>query len=580
MKHFVLRPYQQEAVDRTLEHFRKTDAPAVIVLPTGAGKSLVIAELAKLARKKILVLAHVKELVEQNHEKYCSFNLQAGIFSAGLGLKETDYQVTFASIQSIARNLDQLNQPYSLLIIDECHRLSEDTQSQYGKTIEHLRSLNPHLKVLGLTATPYRMGLGWIYQYHYRGMVRSESAKPFFKCIYELPLRYMISHAYLTPPKVIDATVAHYDFSSLTANARGEYETKALNSLLTQYQRVTQAIIEQVIELSNDRQGVMIFAASVKHAEEIFSYLPSSQTALITGETDNSLRDDTIMLFKQKQIKYLVNVSVLTTGFDAPHVDLIAILRPTQSLSLYQQIIGRGLRLSPNKQDCLVIDYTGNSFDLYHPEVGEAKPTNDSTPVQVFCPACGFANIFWGKSDDNGHVIEHFGRRCQHFSESESGKIEQCSYRFRFKSCPHCGAENDIAARECHQCHEMLTDPDDMLKKALSLKDAKVLRCSGMSFEIDDPVVQITYYDEDGETLKDSFNFKYKAGRDEFNHHYSSRRINQLAKPFTSIAELRQETAQLKAPDFVIARKHGKYWRVKTRIFDYQGRYRKAHQLN
>jgi DNA repair protein RadD len=198
----------------------------------------------------------------------------------------------------------------------------------------------------------------------------------------------------------------------------------------------------------------------------------------------------------------------------------------------------------------------------------------------VFCPACGFANIFWGKSDDNGHVIEHFGRRCQHFSESESGKIEQCSYRFRFKSCPHCGAENDIAARECHQCHEMLTDPDDMLKKALSLKDAKVLRCSGMSFEIDDPVVQITYYDEDGETLKDSFNFKYKAGRDEFNHHYSSRRINQLAKPFTSIAELRQETAQLKAPDFVIARKHGKYWRVKTRIFDYQGRYRKAHQLN
>ncbi len=107
-----------------------------------------------------------------------------------------------------------------------------------------------------------------------------------------------------------------------------------------------------------------------------------------------------------------MNVAVLTTGFDAPHVDLIAILRPTESVSLYQQIVGRGLRLAPGKTDCLILDYAGNPHDLYAPEVGTPKGKSDNVPVQVFCPACGFANTFWGKTTADGTLIEHFGRRC------------------------------------------------------------------------------------------------------------------------------------------------------------------------
>lgn len=152
---YTLRPYQQEAVQNTISHFKKTNDPAVIVLPTGAGKSLVIAELARLARKKILVLAHVKELVEQNSEKYKSFGLQASIFSAGLKQKSLEHQVTFASVQSLSRNIAQLNEEYSLVIIDECHRVNGDDKSQYGKVISALKEHNLNLKVLGLTATPY-----------------------------------------------------------------------------------------------------------------------------------------------------------------------------------------------------------------------------------------------------------------------------------------------------------------------------------------------------------------------------------------------------------------------------------------
>lgn len=595
---FKLRDYQQEAVDATLRHFRKTDDSAVIVLPTGAGKSLVIAELARLARHKILVLAHVKELVEQNHAKYQSYGVSAGIYSAGLKQKNTEHQVTFASIQSVARNLDDFSEHYSLVIIDECHRVSGDidavgseegqgkqgshSETQYLQLIRKLKEHNPTLKVLGLTATPYRLGTGWIYQYHHYGFARSEESRPFVKCIYELPLSYMIRRKYLTPPNVVDATIEHYDFSTLIPNASGEYIQREVNELLQRYPRVTQGICEQITDLTQAQgyQGVMIFAATVEHAKEIVSYLPEQETALVVGSTHHQERSDLIRRFKEKELRYLVNVSVLTTGFDAPHVDFIAILRPTQSVSLYQQIVGRGLRLSEGKDHCLVIDYAGNSVDLFHPEVGHAKPDSDSVPVMVNCPKCDFANTFWGKTDDDGHLIEHYGRRCWGIETQDDGCVVQCDYRFKFKECGHCGAENDIAARVCAQCQEPMVDPDDQLKNALKLKDAKVIRCAGISLTASDNRLQVTYHDEEGAELKEFFNFDNKSQRQVFNRLFGSRFKQGCApREFTSVASVLQVEEGFSSPDFVVARKQGKFWRVKERLFDYQGRFRKANEL-
>ena len=587
---FKLRPYQREAVDATLNHFRRSDESAVIVLPTGAGKSLVIAELARLAKRKILVLTHVKELVEQNHAKYQSYGLAGGIFSAGLKRKESHHQVTFASVQSVSANLDQFRDEYSLVIIDECHRVSGDETSQYQRIIELLRQQNDALKVLGLTATPYRLAMGWIYRYHYRGFVRGsvdEQDKPFQHCIYELPLSYMINRGYLTRPELVNAAVAQYDFSALARDRFGEYAEKDVNQLLSKHKRVTRAIIEQVMELAAERQGVMIFAATVEHAREITGYLPEYETALVTGATDQKDRDMLIQRFKQRQLKYLVNVSVLTTGFDAPHVDVIAILRPTQSVSLYQQIVGRGLRLDEGKQDCLVIDYAGNHVNLHHPEVGEPKPNPDSEPVQVFCPGCGFANIFWGKTDSEGRVIEHYGRRCQGLLESvegdgpavQNGRPQQCDYRFRFKECPHCGGENDIAARNCHRCQKAIIDPDDQLRDALKLKDAMVIRCAGITLNISGSKLRITYHGEDGEELSESFDFSRPAQRTVFNRLFGRRFANGRApKTFNRANEVLESQALLPAPDFVIARKQKHYWQVQERVFDYQGSYRKANE--
>ncbi len=582
---FTLRPYQQEAVDAALNHFRHSSQPAVIVLPTGAGKSLVIAELARLARGRVLVLAHVRELVAQNHSKYLAYGLQADIFAAGLQRKESQSKVIFGSVQSVARNLQQFDQPFSLLIVDECHRISDVDDSQYQQIIHHLHQHNPHLCLLGLTATPYRLGKGWIYQFHYHGMVRGNEQALFRDCIYELPLRYMIKHGFLVEPKRLDMPIVHYDFSQLTAQANGLFSETAINRALKQQQRITPHIIQQIVEFSQDRLGVMIFAATVEHAKEIFSLLPPGK-ALISADTPGAERDTLITAFKQQQLKFMVNVAVLTTGFDAPHVDLIAILRPTESVSLYQQIVGRGLRLYPGKTDCLILDYAGNPHDIFTPEVGTPRGQSDNQPVQVFCPSCGFANTFWGKATQDGTLIEHFGRRCQGGVEDDDGQREQCDFRFRFKNCPHCHAENDIAARRCHQCAAILVDPDDMLKAALKLKGALVLRCAGMLLTVghDDKGewLKITYFDEDGADVSERFRLQTATQRKAFEQLFMRQHQRAPGVPlhWQTAADVIALQPLLRHPDFVIARQRGPFWQVREKLFDYQGRFRRANMLH
>ncbi|HHG3224399.1 TPA: DEAD/DEAH box helicase family protein [Vibrio parahaemolyticus] len=578
---YTLRPYQADSVKAVIHYFRKHSTPAVIVLPTGAGKSLVIAELARLAKGRVLVLAHVKELVEQNHAKYEGYGLKGAIFSAGLGRKETDQQVVFASVQSVVRNLDSFKNQFSLLVIDECHRVPDDKNSSYQKVITHLRELNPGIKVLGLTATPYRLGMGWIYQYHTRGQVRTEESRFFRDCIFELPIRYLLDENFLTPARMMDAPVLSYDFSQLKPANTGRYKEAEMDMVIDKAKRATPQIVEQIIQYARERKGVMIFAATVRHAQEIHGLLPEGETAIVIGDTPTPERDAIIQAFKNREIKYLVNVSVLTTGFDAPHVDLIAILRPTESVSLYQQIVGRGLRLSKGKNECLVLDYAGNSYDLYQPEVGDPKPDSTSEIITIPCPACGFNNNFWGKLDSNGFLLEHFGRRCQgYFEDEDTGEREHCGYRFRAKYCSECGADNDIAARICHECDATLVDPDKKLKKALNLKDALIFECTEMDlsvFKSNDGKSQlkVTYsgepYQGEGHALVHEFwSLNTKKQKQTFKDQFVRPHLADKHRPFEEASPTRVVANQhrFRLPQFVIARKSGRFWKLRDKIFE------------
>ncbi|MFI3246957.1 MAG: helicase-related protein, partial [Ferrimonas sp.] len=434
---------------------------------------------------------------------------------------------------------------------------------------------NPRLCLLGLTATPYRLDGGWIYQRHYLGALRSTEPKPFQECIFELPIGDLIKQGFLTPPKVIDGAVAQW-LLPLQDGSLPQVEPELIK-------RATTLICQQIVEQATTRQGVIVFAASVRHGQEIMANLPVEQSALITAATTKSDRATLIQAFKNKQLKFLVNVSVLTTGFDAPHVDLIALLRCTDSAALYQQMVGRGLRLAPDKHDCLVLDYAGNGYSIYSPEIGEPRPHKDTVPVQISCPKCRYNNAFWGRKDEFGYVTEHFGRRCQ-FSQRVEDTLEQCDYRFRFKECPDCLAENDIAARECHQCQKLLADPDKRLQEVLKLKDYKVIRCCGLQLvSTTTPhakqAIKVTWFDEDGFELNRLFSFDSTAQKGHFYHQFIRAHLKNPGQPlrFSDASDVIQHQHLFRHPDFVIARHEKKrFWKVIETLFDYQGRYRTA----
>jgi DNA repair protein RadD len=572
---YTLRPYQNQAVQTALDHFRRERSPAVIVLPTGAGKSLVIAELARLARGRVLVLAHVRELVEQNYAKYLAFDKDAGIFSAGLDRKDFAQKIIFGSIQSVARAPDSFFENFSLVVIDECHRVALEGETQYHQALAKLQSANPTLCILGLTATPYRLGLGWIYEYHAQKKLQRTTERRFFKkCVFELTCKYMIENGYLTAPIRIDSPVACYDFSSLRLNGTS-FVLSQIEQLLKDQKRITPVIIQNIVDMSKDRHGVMIFTSSVNHAKEIMRSLPPFVSALVIGDTESQEREDTIAAFKSRKLKYLVNVSVLTTGFDAPHVDVIAILRPTESDSLYQQIVGRGLRLSPGKTDCLILDYTGQDHDIFSPAIEEDRPVSNAVIVEVSCPKCGVNNPFWGIVNADGFMEEHFGRKCKAgFEDPLTQKIVDCGFLFRFKRCDKCNGENDIAARQCKFCQNLLVDNDKKLKEAMALKDAHVMRVDSMAFKKSrdkkgSDRLEIQYFDADANVLKEFYYLDSKEKRHAFYLSFARMhlRVPELNLDVHTVDDVLSLKDRYRPPLFVIARKKKNFWAIREKIF-------------
>ena len=480
---FKLRDYQQAAVDQTLNHVFKCFDPCVLSLATGAGKSLIVAELAKAIKdksdKKVLCLAPSKELIEQNREKYLAYGNPASMYSASVGSKCLKNDVVFGSPISVNNNIKSFKN-FAAVIIDECHGISPTIKN----IIKEMKEDNPKLRVIGLTATPYRLGSGYIYNYDERNSLMDNTTDPFFtRLVCTVTAPELIAGGYLTPPTT--QVGEGYDTSHI------DFKNKAtIEQAFEGHGRKTSEIVDQVMQMSHGRRGVMFFAATIQHAEEVLASLPSD-SKLITGKTSKKERAKTIKEYKEEKFKYLVNVSVLTTGFDAPHVDCIAILRATESPGLLQQIIGRGLRLNEGKTDCLVLDYAENierhglEDDLFKPDIKAGGKKEAAGEYETKCPVCKNINLFTLRPnkegfniDDDGYFIDlsgepveidgkpmpaHFGRRCQHGDITE-GHLEQCGHRWEFKSCKDCGYENDIAARYCKKCKGELIDPNEKLK--------------------------------------------------------------------------------------------------------------------
>ncbi|UUV44540.1 helicase [Rhodobacter phage RcMotherGoose] len=408
---FESRWYQDEAEYAIFDYFAKGNrGNPVVAMPTGTGKSVVISRFVKRAfelfpGQRMMMLTHVKELIEQNADKMRAIapNIPVGIYSAGLHSKcDFGSPLIFGGVQSVAPAIKKAIEgstalagfPHfgkrDLLLIDECHLLSPNDDTTYQFVYNELLKVNPFLKVVGFTATPYRLKQGMI-----------TDGGVFTDICYDLTtidsFNRLIAEGYLAPliPRPTNTVI---DISNVGIIA-GEYNKKQLEEALDD-DNVTFDGVKEMVELGADRACWLVFAAGVKNAEKIAAMLNYLGIPAAAVHSDNkpTENDRRIEAFKSGELRALVNANKLTTGFDHPPIDLIGMFRPTLSPGLWVQMLGRGTRPSPKtgKTNCLVLDFARNTPRLgpiNDPRIpGRPKPGEaGDMPVRI-CDCCGVYN--------------------------------------------------------------------------------------------------------------------------------------------------------------------------------------------
>ncbi len=460
-----LRGYQQEIVDKILQTLKSSNDPILIDASVGSGKSLILSSVLLVLERagfKALCLTLNSTLIQQNAETYNLQGGNAGIYCAGLQSKSCKEMVIFGSPHSVTqdiRNKGQISkQPFRLIVIDECHNINpHDSSSMYMRILNHYSMLAQQdgysFKIIGLTGTPYRdkatsiVGPNMLF----KSKLCSVSAS------------WLIENNYLTRP-YFGLQNIEYDFRSLRVNSFGKFNANELQHVVDENIRLTGEIMLELQKI--ECNGMFIFASTRKHCEECARSLPDGQWAIITGTTPHHEREFILRKARAGEIRYLINVNVLTVGVDVPNFDVCAFLRPTESLVLYTQAIGRVLRLSPGKERALILDYSGNlerHGDIDDPIINAAlQPKEDNEQDYIIpCYTCGTNNTL-------------HARRCIGMPNNA-----RCEHYFEFKDCHACGEKNDTTSRYCRSCDAELIDPNEKLKKIqeenhqLTVKKAK-----------------------------------------------------------------------------------------------------------
>lgn len=377
----VLRDYQTKAVQDIYSYLCENDGNPVVVAPTGSGKSLIIAAfISEMLRcdppPRLLLLTHQKELIEQDLAKLKALlpDADMGVYSASLGEKDADHQVTFASIQSIAKRTDL---SFDGILVDECHLINNKDEGQYQSFLKAMGC-----RVIGFTATPYRLGQGQLVE---DGSLFTD----YIETVGILDLQRMGYLSRLTTK----ATVEELDTNGV-GKAMGEFKQNELQKKVNVFSTndaVTNEIADSLEKYG--RKHCIIFCAGVEHSYEICNLLNGKgiSTVCVEGSMTKEDREQTLEEFTSGRAQCITNCSILTTGFDYPAVNCIVLLRPTLSPGLYSQMLGRGLRIAEGKVNCLVLDFAGNI--MRHGAITAVKPPKKHekgegvAPMKV-CPQC------------------------------------------------------------------------------------------------------------------------------------------------------------------------------------------------
>ena len=580
--------YQVPIHSATINHLRKKDAkPAFVSCSVGGGKTLSIAAIAKHTQEKggrVLVLARQGELADQNSKMAWRCELKNSIYSASCGSKSTFYPVVFGTEGTVAGALDSdfLDTKYDLLMIDEAHMVNHadvtrtingkntDDPTQYAKIINHLLKINPKMRIIGYTGSPYRgretiIGEFW----------DSE--------LYNVSTMYLVGLGYLVPPVFGFGDDSHkYDLSEWTtkdadkgAKDYTSSELQAMQRKITKDKQLTQVIIEEVVQICSNRSGgVMITCAGKKHCEQVAELLPLNSWAIVTDSTSAKVRAKALEDIRTGAIKYIIQIGCLTTGINIPSLSTSVIMRRIGSLTLLTQLVGRILRTLEDediereftKIDGLVLDYsdTFESFgDIYDdPLLEQAKAAKGSFINETQdCPTCQTKNSI--------HAV-----RCVGHGDNSEGR---CDYFFKGTMCLKCDTMNAPTARNCRQCDVILIDPSKALKnKAYSDADWKEVVFGSRKFSVTKKGdgICVTYdlnstYHKDGkeyqEAAKEYFKPFSKAPHDanKWNHfiysHVSARRFVSQVKSARTVQEIVKNKAVFDCPTHITHRINESY---------------------
>jgi len=521
-----LREYQAKAVDAVFNYWDRGGGNPLIDMATGTGKSVVIANVNKRLLTdypdlRVLMLVHVRELVEQNAMALLRAwpGAPLGINSAGLGQRNYHSQIVYASIQSVFRKPELLG-PRHLIGIDEAHMIPREGEGMYLQLIEGLREAVPDLRICGFSATPFRLE---------SGRLDSGPGALFDKTVFTYGIAQGVKDGYLTP-LIAKGTGSEIDVSAVQRRG-GEFVAGSLERAADNASLIDAACSE-IIERGQDRRSWLLFCAGVSHAMNVRDALLAKgiTAAVVTGETPNGERAAIFRDFKAGRIRALCGMNVFTTGFDAPAVDLIAMLRPTLSTGLYVQMLGRGTRLCEGKTDCMVLDYAGN--------VRRHGPVDDIYVAP--------------KNGGSG------GKR-------EAGVTPET---VRARICPNCETYNSIAARFCVEC-----DYEWPVKHDAKSDVTPVMASGGPKWV---PVSSVKFYRHEKEGSAPSLRAEYHSGMNVYREwiclQHSGRALlaaqawwrmcdGKTPAPRT-IEEAQRRIKEIKVPSHIAIRREKKFWRV------------------
>jgi DNA repair protein RadD len=493
----------------------------LVVLPTGAGKSLLMAAIAREylnAGKRVMIAAHVKELLEQNAGACRSLGIEPGIFSAGLDKQETEQDCVIGGIQSIYGKAASFGSR-AALIVDEAHRIGHDSDSMYHQFLDGLRAANQQVELVGLTATPYRTG---------EGLLTEGDPALFDEIVYEAKVDRLIADGFLSPLRT--KATGKPNLAGIKRVA-GDY---AEGQLAAAMMPLVPTTVRNMMDRASDCKQVLVFGVNLEHCAAIAAELESAghMVPVVSGSTPADQRAHIVRAFKAGEFKYLVNCQVFTTGFDVPALDCVAIVRPTCSPGLYYQMVGRALRKAPGKDSALILDYGGN--------IGRHGPINDIDPgaqpkVQRECP------------------------RCQTVIPAGTAVCPDCGYIFSIERKAEKPQERELT-------HDFTPSDADIVGRRQAVAYSVIqwrwmLHVSRAGL----PTLMVSYITDLGSTVREWVCFEHDGyARMKAKEWWMRHGAND---PPSTIALAMSRMKELRRPRVILVEKDGKYDRVTKRMF-------------